>query len=88
MYLDAGSPQHPYQYMQKYILIGLMNIYWINPSENLIHDIISIIFLRKICMVSIKEKIIPNPLFKSSGTLLVILSVSRNVDFDDDREFF
>ena len=34
-------------------------------------------------MVSIKEYINPNTLFKISGPLLVILSFSRNVDFGD-----
>ena len=37
-------------------------------------------------MISRKEYIIPNPPFQSSGLLLVILSVSINVDFGDTRE--
>ena len=36
--------------------------------------------------MSIKEYTIPTPPFKSSRPLLVILSVSRNVDFVDTRE--
>ena len=38
-------------------------------------------------MVSTKEDIVPSPPFQYSGPLLVILSVSRNVDFGDTREF-
>ena len=37
-------------------------------------------------MVPIREEIIKNTSFKYSGLLLVILSVSRNVDFCDTRE--
>ena len=37
-------------------------------------------------MVSIKEEIISDTPFQSSGQLLVILSVSRKVDFGDTRE--
>ena len=37
-------------------------------------------------MVSIKEEIIPNSPFHYSGPLLVILSVSSNMDFGDTRE--
>ena len=37
-------------------------------------------------MVYIVEEIIPNPPFQSPGQLLVILSVSSNMDFGDTRE--
>ena len=37
-------------------------------------------------MVSIKEEIIPNTPFQFSGTLLVVLSVSRNVYFGYTRQ--
>ena len=37
-------------------------------------------------MVSIREYIIPNMPFQYSGPLLVIVSISRNVDFGDTRE--
>ena len=43
LYLAAVSPQHIYLYMQKYVMIGLMNILWSNLSENIIQDIICII---------------------------------------------
>ena len=37
-------------------------------------------------MLYIREEIIPNPPFQSSGSLLVILSVSRNIYFGDTGE--
>ena len=37
-------------------------------------------------MVSIKEEIITNLTFEYSGPMLVILSVSSNMDFGDNRE--
>ena len=42
-YLDVESPQYPYQGMQKYLVIGLMNIYWSKTSDNTITNIICII---------------------------------------------
>ena len=83
LYLDYVSPQHLYQDMKKYVVIGLMNIYCIKLIENIINNSICIIFWRNICMVSIREEIIPNTPFQSPGPLLVILSVSSNVDFGD-----
>ena len=74
--MASGSPQNIYQNMQKCILIVLMHISWSNMSENLIHDSICIIFLRNMCMVSIKENIIPNSLFESLGLFFVILSTT------------
>ena len=85
LYLAAGSPQHIYQGMQKYVLIGLMKLYWSKPSGKIILDIICIISWRIVYMVSIKEEIIPNLPFQFPGPLLVILSVSGNVDFGDAR---
>ena len=38
------------------------------------------------CILSIKCYIIPNPPFQSPGQLLVMLSVSSNVDFGDTRK--
>ena len=86
LYLAAGSPQHLYQGMQKYVVIGLMNIYWINPSDKIFPNIICIILWCIMFIVSIKEVIIPNPPFQYPGPFLVILSVSRNVVFGDNRE--
>ena len=85
LYLSAGSPHHNYHGMKKYVVIGLMKMCWIKLSDKIIPNSICIIFWSIMCMVSIKEDIIPNPIFQSSGTLLVILSVSRNVGFGDTR---
>ena len=63
-----------------------MKISWSKPSEKLIHDGICIIFWRNMCMISIMEEIIKKSPFKSSGKLLVILSISSNVDFGDTKE--
>ena len=43
-YLYAGSPQHLYQSMKKYVLLGLMKIYWSKPSDKIIPNSICIIF--------------------------------------------
>ena len=37
-------------------------------------------------MMPIKEDIIPSPAFQYSGPMLVILSVSGNMDFGDTSE--
>ena len=37
-------------------------------------------------MVSIREEIIPNPIFQHSGPLLVILTISTNMFFGDTGE--
>ena len=84
--LADGSLQHIYQGMQRYGVIGLQNINWINMSDNIINNSICIIFLRIMYMVSIKEDIITNPPFQFSGPSLGILSVSRNVGFGDTRQ--
>ena len=86
LYLSSGSPQNIYQYIQDYVVIGLMNIYWSNQGENLINNIICIIFWRNTFMISIRENIIPNLPFQSSSQLLDILSVPRNIYFDDTRK--
>ena len=85
LYLAAGSPQRLYQGMQNYVVIGLMKLPWSNTSYKIIHNIISIIFWRKFCLVSIREDIITNTQFQSSGTLLVISSVFVNIDFGVTR---
>ena len=85
-YLDAGSPQHIYQGIPSYFLILSMNIYWSKPIEKIIPNSIWIIFWRIAYMVSIKEEINQNPPLEYSGPLLVILSVSGNVDFGDTRQ--
>ena len=86
LYLDYLCPQHIYQDMQKYVKIVLMKLYWSKPGENLPTNIIFIIFWGKIRLMYIKEYIIPNPKFQSSGALLVILSISRNMNYSDTRE--
>ena len=53
-----------------------MKLSWSNPSENLIHNIF-IVFRSNMCIVFIKEDIIPNPPFHSSGPLLFVLSASK-----------
>ena len=86
LYLAAGSLQHIYQDVQNYVVIGLMYISWSNPSDNNFHAIIFILFWRSVSMVFIREYIIPNPPFQSSGQFLVILIVFRNVDFGDTQK--
>ena len=86
LYLSSGSPQHLYQDMQMYVVIVLLDLYWSKKGENTIHISICIILLSITCRVYTREEIIPNPKFQYSGPLLVILSVSRNVDFGDTRE--
>ena len=73
-YLAAGSPQHMYQGMQKYDVIGLMKIYWINPSDNIIPNGICIIFWRIVYMVSIKEEITPNLPFQIFSSIVVYIN--------------
>ena len=85
-YLTYGSPKNLYQSMHKYVVIGLVKIYWSKPSENIVPNIICTILLRIKYMVSTKEEIIPNPPFQFSGPLLALLSVSSNVDFGDTRQ--
>ena len=85
-WLTAVLTQHLYQDMKKYVVIVLMNIHRGNPRDNLIPNSISILFWRNMFMVSIKEDIIPNLSFYSSGPFLVIWSVSGNMYFDDTRE--
>ena len=67
LYLDSGSPQNLYQSMQKYVVIGLVNIYCSNMSYKIISNSICIIFLSIMCMVSFKEEIITNPPFQFQG---------------------
>ena len=74
LYMDAGSPQHLYQVVQNYVMIGLMNISWSKPSYNIIPNNICIIFWKIMCMVSIKEYIIPDPPFQSSGTHWILMN--------------
>ena len=62
-----------------------MKIYWIKMNEKIIPNSICIIFWILMCMVYIKEEIIPDPPFQYSGPLLVILSVSIYVGFDYTR---
>ena len=86
LYLDAGSPQHLYQGIQKYVMTFLMNLPWSKPSYTLVPNIICIVLYRNMCMVSIKEYIIQNPPYQSSGPMLVILSISNNMEFGVTRE--
>ena len=71
--------------MKKYVVIGLMKLYWSNQSENIIQNIICIIIWSDMCRVSIREEIIINPPYQTSRPLLVILIVSKIVDFWDTR---
>ena len=54
LYLADRSPQHLYQGVQKYVMIGLINIYCSNPSDKIIPNSICIIFWSILYMVSIK----------------------------------
>ena len=85
LYLANGTPQKLYLGMQRYVLIGLMKLYWSELGDNIIPNSICINFKRIVYMFFIKEEIIPNPPFQFSGSILVIISVSRNVDFRDTR---
>ena len=69
--------------MQKYDVIVLMKISQSKTIDKLIPNSILIILWSNMCMVYIREEIIPNPPFQSSGPFLVVLTVSRNVDFVD-----
>ena len=75
LYLAYGSPRNLYQGMQKYVVIGLMKIYWSKPSDKIFTKSICIILWRILCMVSIKEYIIPYPTFKSSGTHWILMNI-------------
>ena len=87
LYLDFGSRQNLYQDIHKYDVIVLMKISWSDPSDKIIPNSICIIFWSNMCMVSIKEDIIPNLPFQSAGQLLFLSIVSSNVDFGDTRSF-
>ena len=67
--------------MKKYVVVGLIKRSCGNQSDNIIKNSIFIILLRNMRIFFIREWIIQNPPFQSSGLLLVILSVSRNMDF-------
>ena len=71
---------------QKYVMTFLMNLTWGKPSYTLVPNIICIVLYRNMCMVSIKEYIIQNPPYQSSGPMLVILSISKNMEFGVTRE--
>ena len=79
LWLDSVPTKHLYQDMQKYVVIFVTKIYQSKPIENIIPNSICIVFWRNMCMFSIREEIIQNPPFQSSGLLLVLLSVSSQV---------
>ena len=54
LYMDAGSPQHLYQDMQKYVVIFLMNIFRSIPSDNFLTNRISIVFWRNVCYMFVE----------------------------------
>ena len=72
--------------MQNSVVIILMNISCGKMIDRIINNSICTIFWSNMYMVSIREEIIPNPLFWSSGLFLYILSVYRNVDSGDTGE--
>ena len=55
LYFSAGSPQHLYQDMQKYVVIVLMKLLRISPSCKFFTNSICIIFWRNMCLVFIKK---------------------------------
>ena len=71
--------------MKNYVVIGLMNLSRIKPSDKIIHNSICIILRNNMCMVYTREEIIPNIPFQYSGPLLDILIISSNMDFGDTR---
>ena len=60
--------------MQNYVVIDLIKIYWSKPSDKIIPNIIFIIFWRIVFILSIKEEIIPDPPFQSSGTHRILMN--------------
>ena len=60
-----------------------MNINGIRPIYNLIHSSIYLILLNNMFMVSIRYDIITNIPFHYSGSFLVILIITSNMDFVD-----
>ena len=82
--LDTVSTQNLYQDMQKYVVIVFMKLSQNNPSDKFFTKIIYIILWSNMCYVFIKDSSLQIP-FQFSGPLLVILSISRSVDFDDTR---
>ena len=52
---------------EKYVLIVFIKLSWSNNSDMIIPNSICISFWRNMCMVSIKEEIISNIPFQSSG---------------------
>ena len=70
---------------EKYVVIGLLKIYYSNQSDKIILNIICIIFWSIVYMVSIKEEIIQNPPFQFPGPSFVVINVTRNVGFGDTR---
>ena len=71
--------------MQNNVVIVLMKIYHSNLRDKIASNIICIILWGAMCTVYTMEDIMPNPKFKSSGLLLVLLIVSRKVNFVDTR---
>ena len=67
LYLAAGPTQHLYQGIKKYVVIGLLNIYWSTPSDKITPNCVSIILWSIAFMLSIKEEIIPNLPFQFQG---------------------
>ena len=70
--LVSVSPQHMYQGMWKYAMIGLLKIYWSKLSDKKF-PIVFVSFSGGTCVWCI-------------GPLLVILNPSHNVDFGDRHE--
>ena len=85
LYLAAGSPQNIFQDMRNYFVIVLMNIYRNNPIDKLLSNSICIMIRGNMCILYTRKDIIPNQPLHYQRSLLVLLSVSSNVDFGDKR---
>ena len=85
LYLAAVSPQHIYQDMQK-VCCGFLK--WIFPGLILVTSSLPIVFVSfsEVTFVrcSWRERSLQIP-FQYSGPLLVIWSISSNVNFGDTR---
>ena len=86
LYLHSGSTQHLYQDMRNYFVIVLMNIYRNNPIDKLLSNSICIMIRGNMCILYTRKDIIPNQPLHFQRSLLVLLSVSSNMDFGDTWE--
>ena len=73
LYLAAGSTQHLYQDMRKYVVVGLMKPSWINKDDKILQNSIFIVLLGHMYRMSIRKETTATPPFQSSNKVLFIL---------------